>query len=222
MTAPTPHPSHRFCGPVFRRSRATGSRIIRTTSTARRAARTSVWSLTDAAPLPGTALLSGWLGQTLLSLVRGYTQPGHRVLLLTPPAPPRRAGAATHGVINGWFGPDPYAGLEEASWTISRLGRGVITAPASPPDDYPDAPTVIASAARTQSESGAGLSDPTGRTKSDPDRPGDGTPATQSDQTTGTFDLIITAIHAHAVDWLSAVDWTACLTSGDPRGDHSW
>lgn len=94
-------------------SRTTTARRLRATRP------TTLWPFADAEALPGTALLAGWLGRTILTLVTTYTCPGDRVLLLTPPAPsetPPRTSGRTH---DG----DPYAGLAEAVWTVARLGR---------------------------------------------------------------------------------------------------
>jgi hypothetical protein len=105
-----------------------GHRTRSRTATAggiRTARPTTLWPFADAEALPGTELLAGWLGRTILTLVTTYTRPGDRVLLLTPPPlrTPSRAPGRTHGR-------DPYAGLAEAVWTVARLGRGVDSATA--------------------------------------------------------------------------------------------
>jgi hypothetical protein len=192
------------------------SRALRRT---RRARFASVWSVAETDPLPGTALLPGWLGRTLLTLVTGYTRPGHRVLLLTPPRRPRMTPTVTPGVITGWFGPNEFAGLAEASWTLARLGRSITTATAAPPPDYLDtAPPTVPSAPgsdRGESESGLRPTPVAPRRRPAPDRPARHGPHRDSEtggRSSHGFDLIITAVHPHATDWLSHTDWTSMLT----------
>jgi hypothetical protein len=79
---------------------------------------TSIWRFPDAAQLPGTSLLAGWLARAILALVTGYTDPGERVLLLQPPLGDG-IGVRSSGLV-------PYGGLGEAAWPITRLGRGVV------------------------------------------------------------------------------------------------
>jgi hypothetical protein len=210
------------------------SRALRRT---RRARFASVWSVAETDPLPGTALLPGWLGRTLLTLVTGYTRPGHRVLLLTPPRRPRMTPTVTPAVITGWFGPDEFAGLAEASWTLTRLGRGIDTATAAPPPDYLDtAPPTAPSGPvsdRGESESGLRPTHLAPRRRPAPDCPTQRGPHRDCDaggRSSHGFDLIITAVHPHATDWLSHTDWTSMLTLtglvavvtySDSRGGHA-
>ncbi len=168
----------------------------------------ALWPFADAEPLPGTALLAGWLGRTIVTLVTGYTRPGDRVLLLAPPV--LRSFARTSG---GTGVADSYAGLTEAVWTVTRLGRSVDTATVTPaPDDHrgpPDSP------GRADHQSGSGprlarlgLHSPAGdhpEPEHGPVRPEHGAGA--------GFDLIITAVHPADTDWLSHTDWTANLNS---------
>ncbi|WP_216215730.1 hypothetical protein [Amycolatopsis aidingensis] len=182
----------------------------------------TLWSFADAEPLPGTALLAGWLGRTIVTLVTTYTRPGDRVLLLTPSAPlhaPRRACGRPH---DG----SPYAGLAEAVWTVARLGRGADTATAAPPPDDPREHSDPAE--RTAGESGPrprlsrlGLHPAT-----DPGPESAHRPRHAGGRTRGTFDLIITAADPHATDWLAHTAWdtlrtphglTAIVTHSDMR-----
>ena len=185
----------------------------------RRSRSANVWPVAETDPLPGTALLPGWLGRTLLTLVTGYTRPGHRVLLFTPPRRPRMTPTATPGVITGWFGPDEFAGLAEASWTLARLGRSITTATAAPPPDYLDTATPTAlsgpGSERGESESGLRPTHLAPRRRPAPDRPAQRGPHRDSEtggRSSHGFDLIITAVHPHATDWVSHTDWTSMLT----------
>ncbi|WP_409493931.1 hypothetical protein [Amycolatopsis sp. cmx-11-12] len=158
--------------------------------------------------LPGTALLPGWLGRTIVTLVTTYTRPGDRVLFLTPPPSPR----ALRHAVGGARGADPYAGLAEAVWTVARLGRGTDTATAAPAPDYPAEHTD--SPHRAGAESGSrprlgrlGLH-PVADPHPDPARPR----RRDGDRPRGGFDLIVTALDPHATDWLAHTDWDTLLT----------
>lgn len=76
---------------------------------------TTVWKFADAPQLPDAHELPGWLGQAVLSLVRTYSLPGERVLLLDA-----TTSTAPYGTT-----PHPYAAIGETLWTIMRLARGV-------------------------------------------------------------------------------------------------
>lgn len=168
----------------------------------------ALWPFADAERLPGTARLAGWLARTIVTLVTGYTRPGDRVLLLAPPT--QRSVGRTSGATNA---ADPYVGLVEAVWTVSRLGRSVDTATAGPPHDdcggTPDSP------GRGDHWSGSGpqlarlgLHAPAGD-HSDSDY---GLAGSERGAGSG-FDLIITAVHPADIDWLSHADWAATLAS---------
>ncbi|KAA9159455.1 hypothetical protein FPZ12_020365 [Amycolatopsis acidicola] len=154
--------------------------------------------------MPGTARLAGWLGRTIVTLVRTYTSPGDRVLLLIPPTP-EHAPPGTHST-------DPYAGLSEAVWTVTRLGRSVDTATeTSSPDhacDHTDPPADIdAESGSGHRPSRLGL-----RAVADPDADSAHPPRPTDSNARDRFDLIITALHPHATDWFSHTDWAAMLT----------
>jgi hypothetical protein len=84
----------------------------------------------------------------IVKIVTTYTRPGQRVLLVDPApylAPPVSWPASGHARSR----PGPYAGLQEAGWTVVRLGRGVRTQTAvadpEPPGGLGSSP-VVASA----------------------------------------------------------------------------
>lgn len=83
----------------------------------------TVWPCAQDDLREGTALIANWLLTALAKIATTYTQPGQRVLLLTPSTMVRTG---------------PYHGLFEAAWTVMRLGRSVHTHTAQPcPDgDY--------------------------------------------------------------------------------------
>ncbi|WP_414943857.1 hypothetical protein [Amycolatopsis sp. cmx-11-32] len=177
-----------------------------------RSARPStLWPFADAEALPGTALLAGWLGRAILTLVRTYTRPGDRVLLLTPPASPHLSPRAPGRTDDG----DPYTGLAEAVWTVARLGRGVDTATAAPAPDYPSGHTDPFRHAGAGSGSRPRPSRPGPCPMADPDTDSAHLRHRVGDRPRGGFDLIITALDPHATDWLGHTDWSALLT---PRG----
>lgn len=204
-----PHRTPHHRRPTLRGTSQVRRVTSRTTTAGRlRATRpTTLWPFADAEALPGTALLAGWLGRTILTLVTTYTRPGDRVLLLTPPTPRRTPGRRQDG--------DPYTGLAEAVWTVARLGRGADTATAvAASDDLNVDPD--------PSDHGGAESGSRPR----PSRLGlhpviD--PNTNSTHPRGRaggrlrrgFDLIVTALDPHATDWLGHTDWNALLT---PRG----
>ncbi|MFI7123798.1 hypothetical protein [Amycolatopsis sp. NPDC049868] len=161
--------------------------------------------------MPGTALLDGWLGRTILTLVRTYTRPGNRVLLLTPPAATR----APQSVSDRTRGTTVYAGLDEAVWTVARLGRGVDTATAAPEPGHVCDDTDLAPPDRTESESRPRLSRPDlGQvTETDTDSPRRRRRTVH--RPWGRFDLIITAVDPLSTGWLGHTDLGVLLA---PRG----
>ncbi|MFD8494854.1 hypothetical protein [Amycolatopsis sp. NPDC059657] len=193
--ARTAHGRHRVASHAAARGRIFAPRPV------------ALWPFADAEPLPGTALLAGWLGRMIVTLVTGYTSPGDRVLLLAPPAPPRGRPPTPHGAR----GTDPYAGLAEAVWTVARLGRGADTATVAPaPDRVGDH---VDSLGRGEVESASGprlgrlrLQTPTG-----PHRESEHRPARVNTGSGDRFDLIITAVHPHDTDWLADTDWDTVL-----------
>lgn len=172
---------------------------------------TTLWPFAEADPLPGTAQLAGWLGRVIVTLVTGYTRPGDRVLLLNPPAPARRPSTR-----RGTRGPDPYAGLTEALWTVIRLGRGAYTATAAPGPDRPQAAAGAGRRLAVESASGLRLQQSDRRTPADDSADDDhesDSPSMRAEYRAGDrFDLIITAVHPHDTDWLAHTDWTTILT----------
>ncbi|SEP54531.1 hypothetical protein [Amycolatopsis saalfeldensis] len=217
-STPHPEPGHRPRHRLRRRTTTPAAHTGRNrrharsrTATAggtRTARPTTLWPFADAEALPGTALLAGWLGRTILTLVTTYTRPGDRVLLLTPPTPPHTPARAFGRARGG----DPYAGLAEAVWTVARLGRGVDTATATPVPDYPEDDTGSA----WRAGAGSGSRPRPGRLGLHPVADPDPDTAAPSDRTgvrpRGGFDLIVTALDPHATDWLAVTDWDALLT----------
>ncbi|OZM70767.1 hypothetical protein CFN78_24195 [Amycolatopsis antarctica] len=161
--------------------------------------------------LPGTALLPGWLGRTIVTLVTTYTRPGDRVLLLTPPPSSR----ALRHAVGGTRDAEAYAGLAEAVWTVARLGRGADTATAAPAPDYPAEHTDSPRGAGVESGSRPRLSRLGLHPVADPHPDSARPPCRDGNRPRGGFDLIITALDPHATDWLAHTDWAALLT---PRG----
>lgn len=189
---------------IHRRRRA-GTRML--THRARFSPRpTTLWPFAGAEQLPGTARLAGWLGRVIVTLVTGYTRPGDRVLLLNPPAPSHQ-----QPTFRGTRGPDPYAGLTEAVWTVIRLGRGADTATATAPPapDYPHIPTDPTRQHAIESASGPRLQRPDLHTRTDDhgesDSPAEHRPGDQ-------FDLVITAVHPRDTDWLAHTDLNTILS----------
>lgn len=215
----TPHPEpgrrhrrlpHRDTASL-RRGRHRAPRTTPATAAARRPRPATFWSFADAEMLPGTALLPGWLGRTIVTLVTTYTRPGDRVLLLTPPPSPR---APQHAAGNARSA-EAYAGLAEAVWTVARLGRGADSATTAPAPDDPAEHTDSSRPAGAES----GLRPRLGRLGLHPvpePHPDSARPRHRDgDGPRGGFDLIITALDPHATDWLTRTDWDALLT---PRG----
>jgi hypothetical protein len=136
----------------------------------------------------------------------------------------------TDRVVVGRFGPDEFAGLAEASWALTRLGRSIQTMTAAAAPDYSQvgtAPTAktfpVASAepSVTPRQSGSGPRQNQAESAPDPqsdDPPTDAstaTPAGPECDRSGLergFDLVVTAAHPHAADWLRESDWNRLLT----------
>jgi hypothetical protein len=201
----TPTPARTGQGRHRAPSRTTAAGHLRATRP------TTLWPFANAEALPGTALLAGWLGRTILTLVTTYTRPGDRVLLLTPPAPPHTPPRTPGRTHNG----DPYTGLAEAVWTVARLGRGADTATAAPAPDYPSERTDSPRHAGAESGSRPRLSRLCLHPATDPDTDSAHLRDRAGGRPRGGFDLIITALDPHATDWLGHTDWDALLT---PRG----
>ncbi|MET9259628.1 hypothetical protein [Amycolatopsis sp. NPDC004079] len=215
----TPHPEPGRCHrrlphrdtASLRRGRHRAPRTTPATAAALRPRPATFWSFADAEMLPGTALLPGWLGRTIVTLVTTYTCPGDRVLLVAPPPSP----CALRHAVGGTCGAEAYAGLAEAVWTVARLGRGADTATAAP---VPDDPAEHTGSSR-RAGVGSGSRPRLGRLGLRPAlglHPGSARPRHRDgDGPHGGFDLIVTALDPHATDWLARTDWAALLT---PRG----
>jgi hypothetical protein len=171
-------------------------------------------------------LIAGWLLTAVSKIVTTYTQPGQRVLLLTPspfvaPLPTRPSAAVRSRLRHG-----PYDGLLGAGWTVVRLGRGIQTRTiAARHDPLGEDP----GGALAESKSGPGL--PTASPPTDdhlgpsPDRR-PGLDPTAARHGPDHFDLIITAAQPHTLGWLRPTNWTGLLTPTGTlavitHGDHS-
>ncbi|OLZ45938.1 hypothetical protein BS330_38590 [Amycolatopsis keratiniphila subsp. nogabecina] len=172
---------------------------------------TTLWPFAGAEQLPGTALLAGWLGRTILTLVTTYTRPGDRVLLLTPPTAMR----ASRFVAGRTRGTTIYAGLDEAVWTVTRLGRGVDTATAAPEHGHLGDDNRPAPFDRTESESRPGLRRPEFGPVTEQDTDSPRRCRRTVHRPRGRFDLIITAVDPLSTDWLGHTDLGVLLA---PRG----
>ena len=172
----------------------------------------TVWPCAQDDLREGTGLLTNWLLTAVIKIVTTYTLPGQRVLLLAPApylAPP--ASWPTTAVRNRPQ-PGPYAGLHEAGWTVVRLGRGIQTQIAvAHPDPVGDHAVDVPA----ESESGPGLPadspsadhpvGPSADRRPEPD-------STATGHGPDRYDLIITAVEPHTLDWFRPTDWNDLLT----------
>ncbi|HVV12136.1 hypothetical protein [Amycolatopsis sp.] len=189
----------------------------------------TVWPCGQGEHRDGTGLLADWLLTAVVKIVTTYTEPGQRVLLLASPGGSLRTASAPAEVGSG-RGHGPYAGLQEAAWTVVRLGRGIQTYTAGPIES----PTADGIAERSMPPVHAPESDgDLGRTDQDPVRGGRSGPRAAIASASGPaadpserFDLIITAVDPHAPGWVHAWDWDrllafhgtlAVVTHGDHR-----
>lgn len=155
----------------------------------------------------GPGVIADWLMSVVIKAVTTYTQPGQRVLLLTP-----FAGAAGFTQQVGVRPPSPYAGLLEAGWLVARLGRGIQTRAAGAPgdvnddlndDDSIDSATDADSGGTPRSNDSASLLSAHGRI-----RPSGAVGVLNRDR----FDLIIIATEPRALSWLDSTGWTDLLS----------
>jgi hypothetical protein len=237
-TRPPSTPAHRHRARPLRSARPAspvGRHRSRVAGAVCRRQPVSVWPVAQDDPLPGTGLLPGWLGRTLITLVTTYSTPGDRVLLVTPPRRPQAIPTGSAGVVVGLFGPDEFTGLAEASWVLTRLGRSVQTMTAAAPPDYPPADTVPTdrapalaphpqpsaerSAAARQSGSGPRLTPADSMQSSQSDHPPVPAPTVAAAgrgrdriEPERGFELVVTAAHPHATEWLRESDWDRLLT----------
>jgi hypothetical protein len=173
---------------------------------------TTLWPFAGADPLPGVALLTGWLARTIVTLVTTYTRPGDRVLLLSPPALAQQPSTTHHGTLHGALVSASYAGLSEAVWTLIRLGRGVDTAAAAPAPEYPENPDTPVDSLRRSGVESESRPRPNPRPRTDRHE-SEHLAARAVQGPDDRFDLIITAVHPHDTDWLAHTDWAAILTT---------
>ncbi len=232
---PTPEPEHPSRQTSRRRTPIPGTRSghclpgIRSRTASLRSLRatrpTALWPFAEAEALPGTALLAGWLARTIVTLVTTYTRPGDRVLLLSPPAPTPTPSQAAGSASDR----NPYAGLTEAVWAVTRLGRSTDTATAAPRLYTPGSSADSTTRRGAESVSGPRLSRPDRQPTSDPDRDRVPSGSGPGRSPRGRFDLIITAVEPRATDWLEHTDWAAestpaglvaIITHSDSYGDR--
>ncbi|MFC5091466.1 hypothetical protein [Amycolatopsis plumensis] len=171
----------------------------------------TVWTCAQDELLGGTGLLASWLLTAVVKIVTAYTQPGQRVLLLTP-APYLEPSTSSSPIGDRHRSrPGPYGGLHEASWTVVRLGRRVQTQTAVAPQDpigehHGDALAGAESGLgpRSGGPTGVGVVASPAR-----DRPGPDTTATGVGP--DRYDLIITASGPRPGDWFRPADWADAL-----------
>jgi hypothetical protein len=191
-------------------SRTMRRRIVRAPRTHRAVAPqlTALWPFADAEQLPGTTQLAGWLGRVILTVVTRYSGPGDRVLLLAPPTPtePALSTAVRRQTA------DPYAGLTEAVWTVTRLGRSTdaTTAAAAPDAQFEHSAAPVPDAGK--SASGPRLDPLPPRLRRDRDPPDPGSRIADPRPVAGSFDLVVTAVHPRSTDWLRHISWDSILT----------
>lgn len=175
--------------------------------------------------------LGGWLERAVVKIVGTYTEPGQRVLLITPPTPrvgppPRWTTTARH------WPPCAYGTLCETNWTVTRLGRSVQTTLSAHPEDQPADHRSPRPPGRASAHTGL-----TPRLRVAPDRREHtdlGPTATRTGQASRRapghverFDLILTAAHPRDHSWLTTRDWSrllrphgtlAVITHGERQG----
>lgn len=185
---------------------------------------TSVWICTPDPTQAGRAA-GGWLPTAVSTAVATYTQPGHRVLLLTPPntaTDPGRADARPPAATGPLAKTGPDRDLDRLRRTadaVTSAGRLVTVRTAQRPPSRDPAPkpsvgpspdpdpnrvdTAVAADTRTEPRQ----SDQRDR----PDQP----------------DLVITCVRPYATEWFAGMPWThliasrgllAVITHSDIRG----
>lgn len=184
-------------------SHGPGRRLVRRASVWRRVRRrprvASVWPC-GSSRKGGTGIgepASEWLERAVVQIVTGYTEPGHRVLLIAPP-PPRTERPPRWTTTSRRDRLDPYLELLDTNWTIARLGRGVQTTLAAHPDDHPD-PVGVSAHVEPSSEDSAAASRPKHNDLVD------------HQASAGSFDLIVTAADPRDHSWIASRDWPTLL-----------
>lgn len=195
------------------RSRCGTTTTSRHATLTRRLARaphaTTVWPFADVAQLPGTTLLAGWLGHMIVTLVTHYSQPGDRILLVSPPT--LTPEPTSPGLLRL---PGSYVGLAEAVWPILRLGRSAVATTTPPARDEPRTPAVLIGPVRRNESPPERQPRPT-----QPGSPSthrhlelNGHPTQFDHQHAERFDLVIAAVSPHNTDWFTKTDWNTVLT----------
>jgi len=159
--------------------------------------------------------VNAWLERAVVKIVGAYTEPGQRILLITPP-PPRVGPPPRWTTIARYWPPGVYDTLCETNWTVTRLGRSVQTTLSAHPDDQPtdNRPS------RPPRPSSAHTDSPR-RLRVAPDRPeatnsaptvaGSGQVTERAPGHVSGFDLILTAADPRDHSWLTTREWTRLL-----------
>ncbi|MFD9735690.1 hypothetical protein [Umezawaea sp. NPDC059074] len=187
----------------------------------RRPVPSTVWLCGQDAPRLSPGAVATWLLVAVAKIVTTYTEPGQRVLLLVAP---RTDSAETKGLQSStrtgrWR--SRYDGLKEASWAVSRLGRGVrcqlVGTRANSLDHSRDCHS-------GESESAPGLR------AAGPILDSDVAPGPDGECGPGggpsSYDLIIAAVEPRTADWFRPSDWAGLLEPDGvltviTHGDHS-
>lgn len=172
----------------------------------------SVWPCLP--PQGETDTADDWLERAVVKIVTTYTQPGQRVLIVSPP-PPETTPPRWTTTARRWP-PDPYQDLPETNWVIARLGRSAQTTLATHPHGDPSGPRRTVAAPRVR-DARAGR-----RAVDEAPRPGGhdhtisgGDPAgPATGRGVGCFDLIVTAADPRDHTWFTRRDWRALLRPG--------
>lgn len=102
----------------------------------------SVWPCATTNHRENIGLIVDWLPTAVIRIVTTYTQPRDHLLFLIPPGHLDAVAERPPPGSNGWRGSGAFAGLAEADWAVTQLGRVLHTqAPARTdsrtPDHYP-------------------------------------------------------------------------------------
>lgn len=168
----------------------------------------TVWTCAQNDLVEGTGLITAWLLAAVVKIVTTYSRPGQRVLLVEPPPGTTRSTRRLSAALRTRPLRNPYGGLLEAAWTVTRLGRSIQTRTAGPPPDLVDH-------AQIDQWIGPGPAGPErdNRWGQPSDcQPGPG--VTTIGPEPHPVDLIITAAEPQALDGLRPADWADRLDLG--------
>lgn len=158
-----------------------------------------------------------WLERAVVKIVTTYTEPGQRVLLISPP-PPRPGPPPRWTTTARRWPPDPYETLPETNWTVSRLGRSVQTTLTAHPDDHPaEQSAALDYRASTPDLTATSSPRPNSHHHDEPvrpsrvERPGETCRRGHARGRVECFDLILTAAHPRDHAWFTTRDWRPYL-----------